>query len=166
MLPDSNLKKGAPMETIPILAPAAVLVLWSLIVLLWVAATRFPAFAKAGLKINEAEPGSRYVDVEPMMPAKVNWKSHNYTHLMEQPTLFYAVVAVLALAGEGSGINASLAWAYVVNASLAWAYVGIRVVHSIWQGTVNIILVRVTLFTVSTLVLWGLAINAIRATLF
>jgi hypothetical protein len=156
MLPDSNLKKGAPMETIPILAPAAVLVLWSLIVLLWVAATRFPAFAKAGLNINEAEPGSRYVDVEPMMPAKVNWKSHNYTHLMEQPTLFYAVVAVLALAGEGSGINASL----------AWAYVGIRVVHSIWQGTVNIILVRVTLFTVSTLALWGLAINAVRATLF
>ena len=144
------------METIPILAPAAVLVLWSLIVLLWVTATRFPAFAKAGLKMSEAEPGSRYVDVEPMMPAKVNWKSHNYTHLMEQPTLFYAVVAVLALAGEGSGINATL----------AWAYVGIRVVHSIWQSTVNIISVRVVLFTVSTLVLWGLAINAVRATLF
>jgi hypothetical protein len=144
------------METIPILAPAAVLVLWSLIVLLWMTATRFPAFAKAGLKMSEAEPGSRYVDVESMMPAKVNWKSHNYTHLMEQPTLFYAVVAVLALAGEGSGINASL----------AWAYVGIRVVHSIWQSTVNIIPVRVALFTVSTLVLWGLAINAVRATLF
>jgi len=91
-----------------------------------------------------------------MMPAKVNWKSHNYTHLMEQPTLFYAVVAVLALAGEGSGINASL----------AWAYVGIRVVHSIWQSTINIISVRVALFTASTLVLWGLAINAVRATLF
>ena len=144
------------METIPILAPAAVLVLWSLIVLLWMTATRFPAFARAGLKMSEAEPGSRYVDVEPMMPAKVNWKSHNYTHLMEQPTLFYAVVAVLALAGEGSG----------VNASLAWAYVGIRVVHSIWQSTINIISVRVALFTVSTLVLWGLAINAVRATLF
>ena len=144
------------METIPILAPAAVLVLWSLIVLLWMTATRFPAFAKAGLKMSEAEPGSRYVDVEPMLPAKVNWKSHNYTHLMEQPTLFYAVVAVLALAGEGSGINASL----------AWAYVGIRVVHSIWQSTVNIIPVRVALFTVSTLVLWGLAINAVRVTLF
>jgi hypothetical protein len=144
------------METIPILAPAAVLVLWSLIVLLWMTATRFPAFARAGLKMSEAEPGSRYVDVEPMMPAKVNWKSHNYTHLMEQPTLFYAVVAVLALAGEGSGINASL----------AWAYVGIRVVHSIWQSTINIISVRVALFTASTLVLWGLAINAVRATLF
>jgi hypothetical protein len=144
------------MEQIPILAPASVLVLWSLVVLLWVTATRFPAFAKVGLTIGEAKPGSRYADVESMMPEKVNWKSHNYTHLMEQPTIFYAAVAILALAGEGAGINASL----------AWAYVAIRVVHSIWQGTVNIISVRVTLFTLSTLCLWVLAINAVRATLF
>lgn len=144
------------MEQIPILAPAAVLVLWSLVVLLWMTATRFPAFAKAGLKMNEAEPGSRYVDVESMLPAKVNWKSHNYTHLMEQPTIFYAVVAVLALAGAGTGINVTF----------AWAYVGIRVIHSIWQATINIIPVRVALFTLSTLCLWVLAINAVRVTLF
>jgi hypothetical protein len=144
------------MEQIPILAPAAVLVFWSLIVLLWMTATRFPAFAKAGLKMGEAEPGSRYVDVESIMPTRVNWKSHNYTHLMEQPTIFYAAVVILALAGEGSGINASF----------AWAYVGIRVVHSIWQATINIIPVRVTLFTLSTLCLWVLAFNAVRVTLF
>ena len=144
------------MENIPILAPPAVLVLWSLVMLLWMSATRFPAFAKAGLKVGEAEPGSRYDDVESMMPARVNWKSHNYTHLMEQPTIFYAAVLILALAGEGSGINLAF----------AWAYVAIRVVHSIWQATVNIISVRVTLFTLSTLCLWVLAINAVRTTLF
>jgi len=138
-----------------ILAPAAVLVLWSLVMLLWMSATRFIAFAKAGLKMNEAAPGSRYVDVEPAMPAKVNWKSHNYTHLMEQPTIFYAAVAILALAGEGSGINAAF----------AWAYVAIRVVHSIWQATINMIPVRIALFTLSTLCLWVLAINAVVATL-
>ncbi len=143
------------MEQISILAPPAVLVLWSLVMLLWMSATRFPAFARAGLKVSKAEPGSRYVDVEGMMPAKVNWKSHNYTHLMEQPTIFYAAVVILALAGDGSGLNAGL----------AWAYVAIRIVHSIWQATVNIISVRITLFTLSTLCLWGLAINAVRATL-
>jgi hypothetical protein len=143
------------MEQIPVLAPAAVLVLWSLVVLLWMTATRFPAFTRAGLKMGEAERGSRYVDVESIMPAKVNWKSHNYTHLMEQPTIFYAAVAILALAGEGSGINVTF----------AWAYVAIRVVHSVWQATVNIIPVRVTLFTLSTLCLWVMAINAVRATL-
>ena len=144
------------MEHSSILAPAAVLVFWSLVILLWVTVTRFPAFAKMGLKVGEAEPGSRYVDVESMMPAKVNWKSHNYTHLMEQPTIFYAAVLVLALVGEGMGINVTL----------AWAYVAIRIVHSIWQCTVNIISVRITLFTLSTLCLWGLAINAVRATFF
>ena len=144
------------MQHIPILAPPAVLVLWSLVMLTWMTATRFPAFARLGLKVSEAEPGSRYVDVEDMIPAKVNWKSHNYTHLMEQPTIFYAAVVILALAGEGSGINLAF----------AWSYVAIRVVHSIWQATVNIISIRVTLFTLSTLCLWVLAINAVRATLF
>ena len=144
------------METIPILAPAAVLVLWSLVVLVWMTATRFPAFTKAGIDMKQVEPGARYVEVEHMLPAKVNWKSHNYTHLMEQPTIFYAVVLVLALAGEGSGINATF----------AWAYVGLRVMHSIWQCTINIVPVRVVLFTLSTLCLLALAINAVIATLF
>ena len=144
------------MQPIPILAPAAVLVLWSLIVLGWLTATRFPAFARSGIRVGGAEPGTRYVDVEHMMPPKVNWKSHNYTHLMEQPTLFYAVVAILALSGAGVG----------VNVSLAWAYVGLRVVHSIWQGQFNIISIRIALFTLSTLCLLALSINAIRVTLF
>ncbi len=87
---------------------------------------------------------------------KVNWKSHNYTHLMEQPTLFYAVVAVLALAGEGAG----------VNATLAWAYVGLRILHSLWQIMVNKLAVRITLFLVSSAVLVALAVNAFLATVF
>ena len=144
------------MQNIPILAPAAVLVLWSMLVLLWMTVTRFSAFSKAGLKLSEAERGARYVEVAPMMPPKVNWKSHNYTHLLEQPTLFYAVVAVLALAGAGDGINVTL----------AWAYVGIRVVHSLWQALVNIVPVRAALFTLSTLCLLALSINAVRVTLF
>ena len=144
------------MENIPILAPAAVLVLWSLIVLVWVTLTRFPAFANMGVNLGNAEAGGRYVDVEPQMPARVNWKSHNYTHLMEQPTLFYAVVAILALAGEGMGFSVTVAWAYVV----------LRIAHSLWQCNVNTIPVRLSLFTLSTLCLWVLAINAVRATLF
>ena len=100
------------MSTPPIIAPAAVLVLWTLVVLLWVTLTRFPAFARAGVVLRNAPPGARYVDVEANMPMKVNWVSHNYTHLMEQPTIFYAVVAVLALAGDTSIINLTFAWAY------------------------------------------------------
>ena len=144
------------MQNIPILAPAALLVLWSMFVLVLLAATRFPAFAKAGIKPGDAEPGTRYADVEKFMPAKINWVSYNYTHLMEQPTIFYAVVAILALAGEGAGLNATL----------AWCYFGFRVVHSIWQCFFGAVPVRIALFTISSLILFMLAINAVTATVF
>jgi hypothetical protein len=140
----------------PILGPAAVLVLWSLLVLMWMVVVRFPAFRKAGIHLGNIPRGSRYGDVEPDMPARVNWVSHNHTHLMEQPTLFYAVVAVLAIAGDTSALSLAA----------AWGYAGLRVVHSLWQGLVNIVSVRATLFTLSTLCLWVLAINAVRITLF
>ncbi len=138
-----------------ILAPAAVLVLWSLIMLTWVAATRFPGMIKSGIDLKALPPGGRGVDLESVLPAKINWISHNYTHLMEQPTLFYAIVGILALAGHGGGINTTL----------AWAYVGLRIIHSLWQALVNITMIRLAIFLVSTLCLLALSINAVRATL-
>ncbi|MEY2926459.1 MAG: hypothetical protein RL367_936 [Pseudomonadota bacterium] len=139
-----------------ILGPAAVLVLWSLIMLVWTAGTRLPAMAKTGIDLKAAPPGGRGADLEAILPASVNWKSHNFSHLMEQPTLFYAVVAILALASQGGGLNTTL----------AWGYVGLRIAHSLWQALVNTIPVRFTLFLVSTLCLFALAINAVRATVF
>ena len=87
--------------TSTILAPAAVLV----VMMLWVVVTRLPAFGRAGIDMSKADPGARYVDVESQLPDRVNWKSHNYTHLMEQPTLFYALVCIIALAGGAGTVN-------------------------------------------------------------
>lgn len=138
-----------------ILVPAAVLVLWSLVMLGWLVLTRFPALSQAGIDLTKSEPGGRGQNLEGVLPGKANWASHNYAHLMEQPTLFYATVAILALTGASGGINTTL----------AWAYVGLRIAHSIWQATVNRIPVRFMLFLLSTLVLIWLAINALRAAL-
>jgi uncharacterized MAPEG superfamily protein len=138
-----------------ILAPAAVLVLWTLIMLMWLAATRLPGMSKAGIDLKTAPLGGRGIDLEPDLPAKTNWISHNYTHLLEQPTLFYAVVAILALSGQSGGINTQL----------AWAYVGLRIIHSLWQALVNVTAIRFLIFLVSTICLFALAINAVRATL-
>lgn len=138
-----------------ILAPAAVLVLWSVIMVFWMAGTRLPAMAKSGADLKSAPPGGRGVDLEGVLPPSVNWKAHNFTHLVEQPTLFYAVVVILALSGAGDGLNALL----------AWGYTGLRVLHSLWQSLVNTIPVRFTLFLLSTLCLTVLAINAVRVTL-
>ena len=137
----------------PILAPAAILILWSLIMLIWLAATRLPALSKAGLDLSGA--GGRGQDIDPQLPPSVAWKSHNYAHLMEQPTLFYAVVVLLTLVGQGDGLNAQL----------AWAYVGLRIVHSLLQVLVNTIPVRFGLFILSTLCLFALSIALVMATL-
>ncbi|WP_370177228.1 MAPEG family protein [Alteriqipengyuania sp.] len=136
------------------LAPAAVLVAWSLVMLIWMAATRLPAIAKAPGGLKNAKPGGRGQDLEGVLPDRINWKSHNYAHLMEQPTLFYAVVVILALMGASP-----------VDVLLAWIYVGLRIVHSIWQATVNIVTVRLLIFLVSTVVLAMLAVHALVATL-
>lgn len=137
-----------------ILAPAAVLVLWTLIVLAWVATTRFSAMAKAGIDVRTAPPGGRGVNLDGVLPDNVQWKSHNYTHLVEQPTVFYAAVAILAIMGAGA-----------LDVLLAWAYVAIRIVHSLWQATVNKIPVRFALFLLATACLLVLAVRAVSATL-
>lgn len=137
------------------LAPAAVLVAWTLIMLLWMGFTRMPALKKAGIDARNAEPGRRGNDLEGIIPAQIQWKAHNYNHLMEQPTIFYALVAILAIAGAGA-----------LDVTLAWTYVALRIAHSIWQATVNRIPVRLTLFTLSSLCLIPLTIRALQATLF
>ncbi len=134
-----------------ILAPAAVLILWSLIMLTWMAVTRFGAFGKAGVNLGTAAPGGRGVNLEGVLPDKVNWKAHNFTHLMEQPTLFYAVVLILMLLGQSGGLNTML----------AWGYVGFRIAHSLWQSLVNTIPVRFSLFILSTLCLLALSVHAV-----
>lgn len=137
------------------LAPAAVLVAWSIIMLLWTAMTRFPAMAKSGMDLKNAAPGGRGQDLEGVLPAKVNWKSHNYAHLMEQPTIFYPTVVILAMMGAGA-----------TDVLLAWAYVALRIVHSLWQALVNVVAVRFLLFLLSTLALTALAVRALALTLF
>ena len=47
-----------------------------------------------------------------------------------------------------------------INVYLAWAYVGLRVVHSLIQATVNIVIYRFIVFTLSSLCLIGLTAHA------
>ncbi|MGY8974360.1 MAG: MAPEG family protein [Sphingomonadales bacterium] len=136
------------------LAPAAVLIAWSLLILFWMAFTRLPALSKAG-GLGAAKPGGRGQDLEGVIPDKINWKSHNYAHLMEQPTLFYAASVIIALLG-----------ATALDTVFAWIYVALRIVHSIWQATVNVVKIRFLLFIASTIALIYLAYRALALTLF
>lgn len=136
------------------LAPAAVLVAWSIFMLLLIPLTRFPALKKLGIDVSNAPLGARGADTEDQMPNKAKWISHNYTHLMEQPTIFYPAVIIIAMMGAASG-----------DVLAAWIYVGLRIVHSLWQAFVNVVSVRFMLFLAMTVALLYLAYRAVSLTL-
>jgi hypothetical protein len=129
----------------PLLGPVVALVAWSIVMLIWLALARTPQLR--GRKIPD---GTRGADLERADPGKRNWPAHNYQHLMEQPTIFYAIVFVLVFMGFDRPINVYL----------AWGYVGFRVLHSIFQATVNVVQVRFLLFLGGTICLIGLTTHA------
>ncbi|VVT25244.1 conserved hypothetical protein [Sphingomonas aurantiaca] len=135
-----------------ILRPMVVLIAWTLVMLGWALATRVPAMKAAGVDLRTLV-GTKGSDADRSLPPQAQWKVHNYNHLMEQPTLFYAVCTVLALSGSGDGPNA---W-------IAWAYVGLRIVHSLIQATSNRVRDRFVVFVLSSLTLVALTLHAALA---
>ena len=133
----------------PLLGPVVALIAWSLVMLLWMVVTRLPAMKKAGVDLN-TRVGSTPGALDGVVDDKAQWKAHNYIHLMEQPTIFYAIVFALILMGAD----------YRLNVLLAWGYVALRIAHSIVQATWNRILARFILFALSTLCLLGLTLHA------
>lgn len=132
-----------------ILKPVVILIAWTLVMLVWMLATRLPAMRASGVDLTNLV-GSKASDADGRLPREVQWKAHNHNHLMEQPTLFYAVCGVLALTGAGNGVNA---W-------IAWAYVALRIAHSVWQATVNKVSIRFLLFLGASLALIALTLHA------
>jgi hypothetical protein len=133
----------------PILAPVVALVAWSLVMQIWMYATRFPAMKRAGISLK-GRVGSRGSSLDGVIEDNVQWKAHNYNHLMEQPTIFYAVALSLALMDFGGGINLYL----------AWGYVAFRIIHSLIQATVNVVIYRFLAYSLASLCLLGLTTHA------
>ncbi len=133
------------MHPSPLLGPVVALVAWSIVMLFWLALARAPQLR--GRNIPE---GTRGLDLEREQPGRSHWPAHNYQHLMEQPTIFYAIVFALVLMGFDMPLNVYL----------AWAYVGFRILHSIFQATINVVPIRFLLFLGGTLCLAALTIHA------
>ena len=133
----------------PMLGPVIALVVWTLIMQLWMYATRLPAMKRKGISLR-GRVGGRPGVLDGVVEDHVQWKAHNYNHLMEQPTLFYAIALSMALMRADSGIDLAF----------AWAYVGFRIAHSLVQATVNVILYRFMLFNLGSLALLGLSLHA------
>jgi hypothetical protein len=134
-----------------ILTPALALVCWTLVMWIWLYATRLPAMRAAGLDPNKVKE-KKDLDV---LPRKVRQVADNYNHLHEQPVLFYALVFYCHLAGVGDA----------TNVMLAWIYVGFRVAHSLFQALVNFVPVRFALFALGSFALMGIAVRSAIAAL-
>jgi hypothetical protein len=132
-----------------ILQPVVALLAWTMVMWVWMYATRIPAMLKAGIDAKGMV-GTTGASLRAQLPDTVSWKADNYNHLHEAPTLFYAVAIVLAIIGQGEGFNTVL----------AWAYVALRVLHSILQATINKVALRFALFALSSLVLMALIMHA------
>ena len=138
------------MEPSPILAPVVALVAWTMVMMIWLYAVRFPAMARKGISLK-GRVGSKGGDLDGVVEPQAQWKAHNYNHLLEQPTLFYAICITLALIGGGD---------VRINLWLAWGYVALRVAHSLVQATVNVVRWRFLLFLAASLCLLGLVVHA------
>ena len=133
------------------LTPVLALIVLSLIVWIWMYATRIPAIQRAGIDPQNARhPGS--LDG---LPSSVRQVADNYNHLMEQPTIFYALVFTIVLSGHSDQLHIYL----------AWGYVGLRVLHTLIQCTANNVTLRFSVFALSTLVLMAMAAREVIALL-
>lgn len=138
--------------SIQILGPVIALIAWTMIMWVWMYATRLPAVRAAKIQLDPDAPRGAQMST---LPPKVRWKADNYNHLMEQPTIFYPLVISLALMGQGEGQNLYFAWAYVV----------LRIMHSLFQALINKIEIRFLLFFLSNIPLFVLTFNAVIALL-
>ena len=135
-----------------ILKPVIVLAGWTMVMWLWMYITRLPAMSAAKIDSKNLVGGTGQT-LDAVLPAKTQWIAHNYNHLHEAPTVFYAVALVLAIIGQGDGFNACI----------AWAYVGLRIVHSLVQVISNRVIVRFGLFVLSSIALIMLIAHAAMA---
>jgi hypothetical protein len=135
-------------QTVPtsteFLTPVLVLVAWTLVMWIWMYATRIPAMKEAGIDPQDAAyPGTWS---HRLRRPEVRSIADNYNHLHEQPTLFYALMCFAALTGGGDATALALAWVYVL----------LRVVHSLVQATFNRVIVRFSVFALATLALMAM----------
>ena len=135
-----------------ILHPVAALALWTMLMWLWMYVTRIPAMTAAKIDARNLV-GSTGRSLDDVLPPKVQWVAHNYNLLHEAPTVFYAGALLLAIAGAGDGLNAQIAWSYVL----------LRVAHSVVQAVWNRVLIRFALFALSSIALFALVVRAYMA---
>ena len=132
------------MNQLELLTPILTLIIWTFLIFL------IMAFGRVRF-MNDPQDAAHSKDYKDKLPAWVNRTADNYNHLFEQPVAFYAVTLSTALINNFDNSIVQLAWAFVI----------IRIVHSLVQITINIVLVRFFLFASGWLIIAYMAFTQI-----
>jgi hypothetical protein len=127
-----------------IFGPVFAMLLLTAAVWTFMYARRIRFINRSGLSSQDLAVPGKLAEVS---PAAVSNPSDNLKNLFEIPVLFYALALLLFVTGE---VDATYLAA-------AWIFVAFRVLHSAVHCTVNIVMLRFTLYLFSTLALWFMA---------
>jgi hypothetical protein len=130
----------------PIFVPFFSMMLLTMVVWVYMYARRIPFIRASGLRDDQLTP----LELARVSPAAVANPSDNLKNLFETPTIFYALVLYLH-------VTQSVDAVYLVA---AWVFVAFRALHSVVHCTFNLIRLRFTLYAISTLAVWFMAIRA------
>lgn len=134
------------MTSTTFLTPVLALIIWTLLIWVLMYARRIPAMQAAKIDPETAiSPDGKWKEE---LPLSVQASAHNYNHLLEQPTIFYALMFYVTLTDQ---ISSPIYYA-------AWAYVALRVLHSFVQVSTDKVMIRFGIFVVSTLLLIGMVV--------
>ena len=128
------------------LAPVLALIIWTLLIWGLMYARRIPAMQAAKIDPDTAKsPDGAW---KQQLPLSVQASAHNYNHLLEQPTIFYALMFYVTLTAQ---MSAPIFYA-------AWAYVALRVLHSFIQMSSGKVMLRFAVFSLSTVALIAMVV--------
>ncbi len=123
-----------------ILQPMFALIVLSGIMVIVLYASRAPLIIK---NWGHSQGAKHSENLRPNLPDRLRYITDNYNHLMEQPTLFYAVVVYIFLMNHADSLHVQLAWGYAV----------LRVIHSVIHLSSNNVSWRALIFGLSSICL-------------
>ena len=125
-----------------LLTPVFTLILWTF------AITAIMAYGRVRFT-KDPQDAAHTRDLKGMMPAWVERTADNYNHLFEQPVAFYVVTLSIALMNNIEPLMVQLAWGFVF----------VRIIHSLVQLTINIVLLRFAIFAIGWLIIAYMALS-------
>ena len=130
-----------------IFAPVFAMLILTLLVWLYMYSRRIPFIKQSNFGPGELTPQ----ELQRRSPPAVSNPSDNLKNLFEIPVLFYFLALYLFVTNQGDQIYLIASWVFVI----------FRIAHSVVHCTFNAIMLRFSLYLISTLSFWFIVLRAL-----